>query len=78
MAIDTKATPHRTDGGTDVLHCVTQDPDEAAVAGPAYLAVCDDTPVDVIASRYCPPEECGGHPICAPCLTLARANGLVS
>ena len=61
--------------GSDTMHCITQDPEEPA--GPEFLAVCDDNPVDVIASRYCPDGECGGHPICAPCLSLARETGLV-
>lgn len=59
---------------TDAIHCITQDSKEPA--GPEFLAVCDDNPVDVVTSRYCPEGECGGHPICAPCLALARKTGL--
>jgi hypothetical protein len=62
---------------TDALHCITQDPMEPV--GPEFLAVCDDNPVDVITSTYCAKNapECGGHPICGPCLALARERGLV-
>ena len=70
--LQTQSQPSRTT--TDDLHCITQDPMEPA--GPEFLVVCDDNPVDVVTSRHCPPEECGGHPICAPCLTLARRIGL--
>jgi hypothetical protein len=59
----------------DELHCVTQDPAEPASA--EALAVCDDDPVDVVTSVYCEGHNCGGHPICAPCLALARETGLV-
>jgi hypothetical protein len=61
---------------TDSLHCITQDPEEPAP--PEFLAVCDDNPVDVMTSRNCDPTDCGGHPICAPCLELARQTGLVT
>ena len=61
--------------GAGELHCITQDVKELAPA--EALARCDDTPVDVIVSRRCPPE-CGGHPICAPCLERARSTGLVA
>jgi hypothetical protein len=58
----------------DGLDCVTGDPNEPA--GLAYLLVCDHHVVDIVKSVRCPPE-CGGHPICAPCLALARQRGLV-
>lgn len=64
--------------GSDALHCITQDPKEPA--DPEFLAVCDDNPVDIITSAYCRKyaPECGGHPICGPCLELAREMGLVT
>lgn len=58
--------------GADGLHCITQDPREPVP--PAFLAVCDDDPVDVVAWVFCP-AECGGHPICGPCLALCREEG---
>jgi len=60
---------------TDALHCITQDPEESAP--PELLAVCDDNPVDVMPSQLRDGNGCGGHPICAPCLALARQTGLV-
>jgi hypothetical protein len=68
-------TPRTT--STDDLHCITQDSEEPV--GPEFLAICDDTPIDIITSRYCEANapECGGHPICGPCLALAHKTGLV-
>lgn len=73
--LDLQLEPVRVSVGADALHCITRDTKETA--GPEFLAVCDDDPVDVTTSRFCPPE-CGGHPICAPCLELSREKGLVS
>jgi hypothetical protein len=61
--------PEEATGG---LRCITRDPCEPSP--PEFLAVCDDEPVDVVAWVHCPPE-CGGHPICAPCLELCRRVG---
>jgi hypothetical protein len=69
------AAERRSERSTDDLHCITQDPEEPTP--PEFLAVCDDNPVDVMTSRYCAGHNCGGHPICAPCLDLARQTGLV-
>jgi hypothetical protein len=72
---DLEARATRTPATTGALHCITQDAEEPAA--PEFLAACDDNPVDVTTSRYCPPE-CGGHPICAPCRALTRQAGLVA
>lgn len=61
----------------DDIHCVTQDPREQELASLEFIKACDDNPVDVITSRNCEGTGCGGHPICAPCLALAREKGLV-
>ncbi len=58
------------------IKCVTQDPREPASA--QFLAVCTVIATEVATSRYCPDGECGGHPVCAPCLTVAIATGLVT
>jgi hypothetical protein len=73
-----QVAPEATGVDTDAIHCITQDPYEPV--GPEFLEVCDDNPVDVITSAYCAKNapECGGHPICAPCLELARKRGLVN
>lgn len=67
-------TPTTSD---DKIHCVTQHPRERQWASAEFLEVCDDNPVDVITSRNCVGTGCGGHPICAPCLELAREKGIV-
>ena len=73
--LDLKMQPVWQPAGTDTIHCITQDAEEPA--GPEFRAVCDDNPVDVMTSRFCPPL-CGGHPICAPCLEMSRERGLVA
>lgn len=63
-----------TDAGSEIP-CLTQDPREPA--GQRYLDVCTSVGDLVATSIYCPDEECGGHPICRPCYTLALREGLV-
>lgn len=75
MTVTPVTLPARQDQTTDDLRCITQDPYEPV--GAEFLAVCDDNPVDVMTSRNCENTGCGGHPICRPCLTLARETGLV-
>ena len=73
-AIVGAATRAETSAGTNQLECVTQDPREPA--GPDYLAVCTKVGTEISDSIHCPPE-CGGHPVCVPCLDLAILKGLV-
>jgi hypothetical protein len=54
--------------------CITQAPNEPA--GPDYLAVCAVHATEIADSIHYPPE-CGGHPVCKPCLALAVERGLV-
>ncbi|ANN16220.1 hypothetical protein SD37_11590 [Amycolatopsis orientalis] len=60
--------------GNGQLHCITKDPREPAA--PEFLEICDDTPVHLVCSRYCP-DECGGHLICDPCFRLGIERGLI-
>lgn len=56
------------------MECITQDPREPAA--PEFLEVCDNKPVHLVCSRFCP-SECGGHLVCDPCFQLGSARGLV-
>jgi len=67
------ARPQLTSGPG--LRCVTQDPLEPAA--PQYRAVCTETADRIANSAYCPPELCGGHPVCNPCYALAKREGLL-
>jgi len=66
-----QALVKRLDG---LPECVTQDPREPA--GPEFLRICATWGTEIADSVHCPPE-CGGHPICKPCLALALDQGLV-
>jgi hypothetical protein len=66
------AVPATEDG--QLPDCITQAPNEPA--GPDYLAICAIHATEIADSIRCPPE-CGGHPICKPCLALAVERGLV-
>lgn len=63
-----------TNALTGLPECITQDPREPAA--PEFLAVCAKRATEVSCSIHCPPE-CGGHPVCKPCLALAVERGLV-
>jgi hypothetical protein len=67
LATDVAAT-------TGLPPCVTQDPREPAHRD--YLAICAIHATEIADSIHCPPE-CGGHPVCRPCLALAVERGLV-
>jgi hypothetical protein len=70
-----EALPCHAPAPTEGLpECITQDPKEPA--GPDYLAGCAKWATEIADSIHCPPE-CGGHPVCKPCLALAVERGLV-
>jgi hypothetical protein len=69
-----KAEPLPTATLSGSLSCITQDGREPA--GAEYLAACDDNPVHLTCSVFCPPE-CGGHMVCDPCFRLGTSKGLV-
>ena len=66
--------PEATSPTSGLPECITQDPREPASR--AFLDICAVTATEIADSVYCPPE-CGGHPICKPCLALALELGLV-
>lgn len=58
----------------DLPLCITQDAKEPA--SPDFLAICTTHATEIACSRNCP-DECGGHPICRPCLALASTKGMI-
>jgi len=59
------------------ISCLTQDAREQAFADPEFLTACTREATSIATSVFCTPE-CGGHPICGPCLQLALRNGMVA
>jgi hypothetical protein len=56
----------------EFLPCCTRDPQEPA--SQRYLDVCTGVAWAVVTGQNCE-EDCGGHPLCRPCLDVAKATG---
>lgn len=73
------------------VRCVTQDPKDIALDGPAYLEVCTTKPTAVVTLADCLQHRCAhaltghgcdgdqgctGHPMCEDCQQLAGDRGI--
>jgi len=74
VATQPETLPKELESAPPFLECITRGPGEPV--GAEFLAICDNNPMHVTCSRFCPPE-CGGHPVCDPCYRLGVARGLI-
>ena len=64
--------------GSTVFTCVTElERRDGVPIAPAFLTACTGEGVAVGAHAEHCPDNCGGHVLCAPCLAVARASGLL-